>query len=531
MTWDSLNNLFERLPDLLSGHLALSFGAVVIGTLISVPLGVLAARRPRIGAGVLSITGLIQTIPSIALLALMVPLLGGMIGFLPAFIALTLYSMLPVLRNTTTGLLELDPALIEAARGVGMTPRQRLWRVELPLALPVIIAGLRTATVWVVGTATLASPVGASSLGNYIFEGLQTRNWTSVLFGCVFAALLAVALDGIIRMGEQAAATRNKTKGRVAVGLLSLALLGALVPLLPQQAMQRSAQPSLAGKEDSAPQGLPLAGVTVSIGTKPFTEQYVLAHMIDQHLAALGATVNRRASMGSTIMFDAIRNSTIDLYVDYAGTIYTSILKREQPAGRGPVIAQITSYLYDEYGMLLLGRLGFENAYGFGMQQAEIDRLGLRSIADLAALDGKVSLGADAEFFARPEWPAVRDAYGLENIQPRPMDATFMYQAVRDGAVDVATVYTTDGRIAAYDLGILADPKGALPPYDAVLVLSPEAAQKRALVDALLPLLGRIDATAMRRANQMVDLDGNPPEVAGAWLLQSVLSQSVSAQK
>ena len=179
----------QLLPDFLAGHLLLTITALSTGIVVSLPLGVVAARSEKMSRIVLGTAGMIQTIPSIALLALMVALLAGTIGFLPAFIALSLYSILPILRNTVTGLAGIDASLVEAARAVGMTDRQRLFKVELPLAFPVIIAGIRTSAVWVVGTATLATPVGARSLGNYIFAGLQTSNITAVLFGCFFAEI------------------------------------------------------------------------------------------------------------------------------------------------------------------------------------------------------------------------------------------------------------------------------------------------------------------------------------------------------
>jgi len=218
---------FAELPDLLAGHLLLTVSALVIGIAVSIPLGILASRSPRLRGPVLVGAGLIQTVPSMALLALMVPLLGGIIGFVPAFVALTLYSMLPVVRNTVTGILEIDPAITEAALGVGMTDRQSLYHVELPLAAPFIIAGVRTATVWVVGMATLSTPVGAPSLGNYIFFGLQTRNWVAVVFGCVAAAVLAIVLDLLIRLLETGARLRNRTYGVLAgVGLVVLVVAG-----------------------------------------------------------------------------------------------------------------------------------------------------------------------------------------------------------------------------------------------------------------------------------------------------------------
>ena len=228
------------LPGYLTAHLQLSLLALLLGTLISMPLGIWVTRRPALAQGVLATVGVVQTIPSLALLALMVPALAALsalttssfgvelrsIGFLPALLALTLYSMLPIVQTTVAGINGVDPALTEAARGVGMTERQKLLRVELPLALPIMVAGVRTATVWVIGTATLSTPVGATSLGNYIFSGLQTRNLSAVLVGCVAAAGLAALLDQIIRALEVGVQARRR-------GLLALAasVLGLLYVL------------------------------------------------------------------------------------------------------------------------------------------------------------------------------------------------------------------------------------------------------------------------------------------------------------
>src|SRR5579862_7472922 len=200
--YDQFADRLAELPGYLGGHMLLSTTSLLVGLAISLPLGILVSRRPRWSEPVLGLAGVIQTVPSLALLALMVPLLGGMIGFVPAFIALTLYSILPALSNTITGIRGVDPALVEAARGLGMNDRQVLFRVELPLAAPVIIAGIRTATVLVVGTATLVTPVGGVCLGNYIFAGLESMNHLATVFGCVLAAVLAIALDQLVRLLE-----------------------------------------------------------------------------------------------------------------------------------------------------------------------------------------------------------------------------------------------------------------------------------------------------------------------------------------
>ena len=522
---DNFRERLAELPDYLAGHLTLSISALILGIAISVPLGVLASRSARARGPVLAVASLVQTIPSIALLALMVPLLGGTIGFWPAFTALTMYSVLPTLRNTVTGIAELNPAIVEAAHGVGMTDWQRLWRVELPLAAPVIVAGIRTATVWVVGTATLSTPVGAPSLGNYIFAGLQTRNWMSVIFGCVFAALLAIILDQIIRLLEVALRERRTKMGWGAIAAFVFVIIGGLAPSFIAGASQ-TIEKSTAGLSDSPmpPQasGTDLSGQTIVVGSKTFTEQYILSELIEQRLGDFGAKVKTIENMGSTILFDALRNNTVDVYVDYTGTIWTTIMEQDQAIERTAMSIEVAHYLRNEHNILLAASLGFENAYCFAMRRDRSTSLGLGSIADLAEHADELTVGGDTEFFARPEWVNVRDAYNLGAINTRGMDSTFMYQAVRDKKVDVIGAYTTDGRITAFDLVVLDDPKAAFPPYDAIILLSPEAAQNPALVTVLSSLANKVSDDMMREANRLVDIEGKSPESASDFLYREI---------
>lgn len=506
---ENLSARFAELPDLLAGHLLLSVSALVIGIALSIPLGIAASRSARLRGPALALAGLIQTVPSMALLALMVPLLGGMIGFVPAFVALTLYSVLPVLSNTVTGILEVDPALTEAARGVGMTDHQSLYHVELPLAAPFIIAGVRTSAVWVVGMATLSTPVGAPSLGNYIFFGLQTRNWVAVMFGCVAAALLAVVLDQLIRLLETAARRRSRLLGAVAgaglVVLLAAGLWPAIADIRDRVDMPSS---SLRSAEAGGRELRPLAGRSLTVGCKGFTEQYILSEVLAMRLEAAGAAVDRRPNMGSTILFDALRTGTVDVSVDYTGTVWATIMDRHRPIERTAMFIEMAAHLLGDHGVLALGRLGFENAYAFAMDRERAGALAIRSIADLAPLAEGLTIASDPEFFGRPEWTRVREVYALDALRTRSMDSTFMYSAVRDAEVDVITAYTTDGRIAAFDLVVLEDPRQAVPPYDAVVLLSPEAASDPGVAATLRPLLNRISGDTMRRANMMVDVEG-----------------------
>jgi osmoprotectant transport system permease protein len=501
-----LAEALARLPAYLGGHVAVSVTALILGLAISLPLALLATRRPSLRNLLLGAASIVQTIPSLALLALFYPLLLGLaalcdrlfgagfsaLGFLPSVLALTLYSMLPVLRNTITGLNGVDSAIKEAALGVGMTRRQSLTMVELPLALPVIMAGVRTAAIWVIGAATLSTPIGQTSLGNYIFTGLQTQNWVFVLFGCVAAAVFALAVDQFLALTEAGLSRRKRawvTGG--ALGLLLLTI-GALVPVLSQ----------------------PRA--TYAIGTKPFTEQYVLAALIEQRLRDAGLSAATREGLGSSVIFNALRSGEIDAYVDYSGTVWTNQMHRNDVKPRAEVLAEMAAWLSREHGIKMLGGLGFENAYALAMPRARAQALGIRSLADLAGRAQSLSIAGDYEFFGRPEWDAVRKTYGINFREQRQMQPEFMYSAVANGEVDVIAGYTSDGRIAQFDLAVLDDPKHAIPPYDAVLLISPRRADDEALVNALRPLVDAIDVTMMQGAN--LRAAGASPGEAARWL-------------
>jgi osmoprotectant transport system permease protein len=486
-----LADAFARLPDYLGSHVLVSVTALALGLGVSLPLGIIAVRRPALRASVMAAASVIQTIPGLALLTLFYPLLLALaalserlfgfgfsaLGFLPAVLALALYSMLPVLRNTVTGLNGINPELHDAGRALALKPAQILWLIELPIAMPVIMAGIRTSAVWVIGTATLSTPIGQTSLGNYIFSGLQTQNWVFVLFGCVAAAVLTLIVDQLLALMEYGVKVRSRLKVAAGAGGLALVVLAALLPQFGRS------------------QG------TYVIGAKPFTEQYVLAALIEQRLEANGLTAQRRDGLGSSVIFNALSSGEIDSYVDYSGTIWANEMKRTDIKPRPEVLAEVARWLKAERGIRMLGALGFENAYALAMPRTRAEKLGIRSIADLAGHAGDLSIAGDYEFFERPEWKALVAAYGLRFRQQRTMQSDFMYQATANGDVDVISAYSSDGRIAKYDLVVLEDPRHALPPYDAILLVSPRRANDAKFIAALQPLIGAIPVTLMREAN------------------------------
>jgi osmoprotectant transport system permease protein len=501
---------WRLLPEYLREHVLLSATALALGLLISLPLVVACSRSARVRWPVLAFASLIQTIPSLALLALFYPVLLALsevservfgrgvpaLGFLPSLLALTLYSILPVLRNGATAIANLDPAVLEAARGVGMTQRQQLLRVELPLAAPYLMAGVRTSAVWVIGTATLATPVGQTSLGNYIFSGLQIENWVAVLFGCVAAVLLALVTDQLLALIEVGIKRRRYRFTAAGVGLMVAGLALTLVPAL----------------SNSKP--------AYVIGAKSFTEQYILSALMAERIGRNGVTVSRRTGLGSAIIFRALAAGEIDAYVDYSGTLWANALQRTDRPARAALLEELGAQLQERYGVKQLGPLGFENAYALAMRREQAQLLGIRTIADLTRHAPNLVMGGDFEFFARPEWTAVRERYGLQFARLRQFQSTFMYRAVASDEVQVISAFSSDGRIAAHDLVVLEDSLQAFLPYDAVVLLSPAKSADARLSRALLPLVRAIPIELMREASLKVDSDREKltPVQAAAWL-------------
>jgi osmoprotectant transport system permease protein len=351
----------------------------------------------------------------------------------------------------------------------------------------------------VIGTATLSTPIGQTGLGNYIFAGLQTQNWVFVLFGCFAAAVLALAVDQLLALIENGLRTRARI--RTILGGIGIAALVAAT-LIPTVTRSQS---------------------NYVVGAKTFTEQYVLSALMAQRLKAAGLSASSREGLGSNVIFDALATNDIDIYVDYSGTLWANQFHHSDIKPRQEVLAELKAALAKQ-NITLLGELGFENAYALVMPRRRAEQLGIRTISDLASRAATMSIAADYEFFSRPEWAGLRKTYGLSFRAQRQMQPDFMYAAVASGEVDVIAGYTSDGLIAKYDLVVLGDPRQAIPPYDAMVLLAPKRAGDSVLRAALQPLLGRIDIAVMREANLRAagnDATSSPDAVA-KWLLEKI---------
>jgi osmoprotectant transport system permease protein len=342
--------------------------------------------------------------------------------------------------------------------------------------------------------------VGQTSLGNYIFSGLQVENWVSVLFGCTAAVALALVADQLLALIESGAARRSRWRVAVGCGVLVAGIAAAVAPRV------------LAGR------------AAYVVGAKNFSEQFILAELIADRIERQGAAVAQRVGLGSVIAFRALARNELDVYVDYSGTVWANIMQRSDTPSREVVLRDMTEWLRREHGVALVGSLGFENAYALAMRRERAAALGIATIVDLARHAPDLVIGGDFEFFARPEWRALRERYGLSFANERQFQSTFLYRAVVSGEADVISAFSSDGRIAAENLVVLEDPAQVILPYDAIVLVAPARRADAALLRALRPLIGAIPIDVMREANLMADRATGKlaPAIVSRWLAEEV---------
>jgi osmoprotectant transport system substrate-binding protein/osmoprotectant transport system permease protein len=478
---------------LLMQHVALVAAATSVAVAIGVPLGIFAAKRPRLAAPAMAVAGIVQTIPSLAMFGFLlpVPLVGG-VGARAALVVLILYGLLPIVRTTIAGLRAIDPAIREAGVAMGMTPGQLLRQVELPLALPSIVAGVRVAAVVGVGSATIAAAIGAGGLGEYIYRGLSMVDTTVILAGAVPAAILALVVDGgLLWIERQMSARRRSPAGRAA---LAAAAMIALIALL------SSGVSALRGGGRDA----------VVVGSKNFTEQLVLGELLAQALERQGVAVKRRLNLGGTLICDrALLTGDIDVYVEYTGTALTAVFHQPIANDESAVFSTVRD-LYARSGRTLLPPLGFNNTFAILVRGADARSRALRTIDDAARESPHWHAGFGYEFVERPDgYAGLAKAYGLRFPDPpRVMDLTLSYRALAAGQVDLIAGDATAGLIKGLDLVQLEDTRRYFPPYDAAAVARAEVLLRRPEVQAALERLsGRISAADMRAMNYAADVE------------------------
>jgi osmoprotectant transport system permease protein len=472
-------------------HLFLVGISISIAIALGIPLGILITRKPKLTKPILGVANILQTIPSLALFGFLIPVPGlGGIGATPAIVALTLYSLLPIIRNTYTGITGIEPAISEAARGMGMTSRQLLFQVEIPLALGVIFAGIRVATAIAIGIATIAAAIGAGGLGVFIFQGISTVDNQLILAGAVPAALMAILADFALGWIEQEA-SRKGAKAQRFFSRPVLILLTLVVVGIGAIAFQ------------SPP-------IQIIVGSKNFTEQLILGELLAQHIeATTNLKVDRRLNLGGTfICHQALTAGQIDAYVEYTGTAFTAILKQKPITDPQEVYQQVKQEYAQQFGLEVTEPLGFNNTFAMIVRGSDAKRLNLQTISQAAKYTPIWRAGFGYEFIKRQDgFPGLAEKYKLKFAKPpQVMDLGLMYKALDRKQVDVVAGDSTNGLIEKLKLAVLDDDLKYFPPYEAVPVVGEKILKQHPkLRDAFSQLGGMISEADMRRMNYQVD--------------------------
>lgn len=503
--WQFLKANWPELLLLVQQHIVLVFVAILVAVLIGVPVGIVLTRYRAWRGPILGIANVMQTIPSLALFGFLIPLpfIGG-IGTRTALVALVLYSLLPIIRNTVTGILNVDPNVREAAVAMGMTGSQVLRQVELPLAMGVIVTGIRVATVIAVGVTTIAAAVGAGGLGVYIFRGLRQYDNNLLLAGAVSAALLALAADFLLGVVERQFSFDAKRSVARASVVRKLALAAAVVLVVGGFVLWSArSKPS-----------------SVIIGSKDFTESALLAEIVAQMLEARGVSVERRFELGGNLPHEALVAGTLDLYPEYTGTAFTAILRHAPVTDPRAVYEQVKQEYADKFKVEVSEPLGFENTFAILVRGEEARRLNLKTISDAAPQSPHWRAGFGQDFMSRADgYPGFSKTYGLKFAEVREMDLSLTYIALSSRQVDLIAANSTEGRIATLDLFQLADDRHYFPPYEAVyLVRKDSLTRVPALQEVLAKLANALSTDEMRRLNYEIDgRKRDPKEVVKEW--------------
>jgi osmoprotectant transport system permease protein len=484
----------QRKSQLLSAllqHVEISLIALFFSLIIAIPLGIYLTRKQKTAEYIIGITGVLQTIPSLALLGLLIPLFG--IGTVPAVIALVAYALLPLLRNTYTGIKELDPSLLEAASAMGMNRRKRLMKVELPLAMPVIMAGIRTSTIFIIGTATIAALIGAGGLGDIILLGIDRNDYSLVILGAVPSALLAIIFDFLLRKFERISFKKIIISSG-AFALIIVVIIGSFVVPKLNQGGQKTIV------------------VSGKLGSEPEILDNMYKLLIEENT---DLKVTMKTGLGdTTFVFNALKSKNVDVYPEFTGTAIANLIK-ENPVSTNSkeVFTQAKTGMAKKYKMALLSPMKFNDTYAIAVPQSFAEKNHLKKISDLVRVEQDVTAGFDPEFAdIKDGYPGLSKKYGL-NFKVVTMDPSVRYHAIQKGKVNLMNAYSTDGELQKYHLVVLKDDKHFFPPYQGSPLLRQETIDKYPeIVPALEKLSGKITDSQMQKMNYEVGVEGKSAE-------------------
>lgn len=502
-----MNNFIQVFQDrklvlwhALIEHIQISFIALLIATMIAIPLGIYLTRKKNIAEGIIGITAVLQTIPSLALLGLLIPLVG--IGKFPAIIALVAYGLLPILRNTYTGIKEVDPALIEAAKAMGMNGRKRLIKVEIPLSMPVIMAGLRTAMVLIVGTTTLAALIGAGGLGDIILLGIDQNDTNQILLGAIPAAMLAILFDLLLR------GVGHLSYKKIVITIVSVIIVALGIVMMP-----------LLTSEDKE---IVIAG---KLGAEPEILINMYKILIEEETEL---QVELKPGFGKTsFVFNALDSGSIDMYPEFTGTAISELLKETpKSTDRDEIYEQAKEGLFNQYNLVMLEPMKFNNTYALAVTNELAKQYDLKNISDLKGIENELNVGFTLEFSDREDgYLGIQSLYDITFPQLTTMEPKLRYVAVESGDINVVDAYSTDSELQEYELTVLEDDKELFPPYQGAPLIREETLEKHPEIEAILnSLADEVSDDDMREMNYEVNIDGKSPyHVAHTYLTEAGL--------
>lgn len=466
----------------LGQHISISLISLFIAAVIAIPLAIILMTHKRIAEIILQITSILQTIPSLALLGILIPIVG--IGTIPAIIALVVYAVMPIFQNTYSGLTNIDPNLEDAAEAFGLSRSKKLLKFQLPLAMPMIISGIRIAMVMIIGTATLAALIGAGGLGTYILLGIETNNNALLLVGAILSAILTLIFSGLIK----------------GISKLSLKKMGILfatfVVVLGGWAGYRSIV--------KPPVDITIAG---KMGSEPEILINMYKDLIEQDNPNVKVSVKPNFG-GTSFLYKALQSGSIDIYPEFTGTVLQALVTTKQTVSHNPekTYQLAKSLLKKEANMEYLTPMKYQNGYDLAVKKSFAQKYNLKTISDLKKVEHRLHAGFDPDFYQQKDgFPGIQKKYGLEIASVKTMEPSIRYKAIANGKVNLVDGYTTDPEIKEYNLVALKDDKNHFPPYQGAPLMTEKFAMEHPEIKrSLNKLAGKISESDMQKMNYLV---------------------------
>ena len=493
---------FEFFTNLTIEHILISLLAISIASVLGIILGIIISEYRRFSGLILGTVNILYTIPSIALLGFFITITG--VGNTTALIALIIYALLPIIRSTYTGIVNINPLIIEASEGMGSTKLQQLFKVKLPLALPVLMSGIRNMVTMTIALAGIASFVGAGGLGVAIYRGITTNNSAMTFLGSLLIAILALIFDFILGLIEKRLTNHKRIKYKVNPKLI---ILGLFIVIF-------GAYFSLNSKKDK----------TINIATKPMTEGYILGQMLTELIEQdtdLKVNITNGVGGGTSNIHPAIVKGEFDLYPEYTGTSWEAVLKKEASYDESK-FDELQKEYKEKYNLEYVNLYGFNNTYGLAVNKDIAEKYNLKTYSDLAKVSNNLIFGAEYDFFEREDgYKELQKVYNIDFKKKIDMDIGLKYQAMKDKKIDVMVIFTTDGQLAISDVIVLEDDKKMYPSYRAGTVVRSEILSEYPELKPVLEKLNNIlDDKTMADLNYQVESKGKKPEDVARGYLQ-----------